>query len=252
MVEQTYSELVRYLDESYVVHMYYGDVRPGTGDGKVRIKGKLQRQHEIFSPKESYDPAYQIVVSSHATFTLRHGAKQINDWVHNVRGPGDAATLKDKPNTECPDSLTSLFDLVACDECHFAKNASTELNKLLRLLELDFTLLICATPGINSIQDFQGYFKIVQPRIVPRDSTGTPYTKDSVRFINPFEPGRERPMAMLNEHMAKRYIFDNPDQATAAINLKTALGLECCLGRGLRGGGLAAGLNTSASEVRRK
>ena len=110
--------------------------------------------------------ASTIVVCSYQTWNERNGPKGQNKWLRNKRR---LSTEQIKEREGLPDlawtgGFPKCFELAVYGEAQELKSLQTKGNTGVSWLDVDFHLLITATPVANVVFDFRGYMPFLQNR----------------------------------------------------------------------------------------
>lgn len=103
------------------------------------------------------------------------------------------------------------------------ENSDTQINQTLCALDADFTLLMSATPGVNTIGNYEGYFNLIRPRRPPTGSHGQRITRAESVSHNPYETDSPDDLLLrINPVLLKKYIFECRNPEVTAVNLRRA------------------------------
>lgn len=193
--------------------IYYGDDRECKSGGTVKVKGHLEKNHDIFKPHPK-DKQF-LVFTSLSTFMKRHGPSEVQKYRLSEKG----FTKKQSETTyfinepEFPGNLDGCFDVIVIDEAHSIKNDETSGHATIRWLNAQFLILATASVAPNRVNDFQGYMEFVDTGI-------DLWTDENLRKwevtdkINPYELADNHPAACLRyTTKAVKKFITNVDKA---------------------------------------
>lgn len=219
LIQQTIDKLRLYSELD--VYVYYGGSRKKAFSNAISIQGLLTVDHEFF--EDNPNNCYKIVVTSHPTLATRNGPSKVADYRISQGMRKQHATSKavwENPGDfRCPHLIPGRFHIVWVDEAHFIKRADSAGSLAVQWLRPFFTGLATATPGVNRIQDFEGYLKHIRPRQQISDE------QQAINLwgehFNPYAVDKNHPAALLRLHekYARKHIFLNNNSMEAGYNL---------------------------------
>lgn len=223
LVGQTWNEFNKWTEGLNVME-YYDDTRAkGNATGRPRVDGKLDKNHWIFHNDQQHtdDISKRVIISSLPTWNTRHGPAALKHWRRTVRHIArprlEGRDLDYDP--ECPSMLPKMFEMVVVDEAHMLKQEDGHWQHAALWLDPTFTLLVTATPGINSLDDWKGYLPFVQPRNPPTDDLGQPYPAHTNPYVDG-GIGDHLPLLRLQSDIFKHNISDNRNETLAGAYVR--------------------------------
>lgn len=215
--EQQYREVVKFVDtisaERWRVLKYFGDTRGKDDQKNERVIGQLTQNHDLF--EKTTANARTIIITTIPTMDSRHGPQAMRDHISKLLDirASRAWETRFEPDRNAKCFLAKKFFNVVVDEAHLIKRWDSlkaqhgNWGTAIKWLEPDFYVLATATPGKNSLADWQGYLSFTQPKKTPHNEKGQPFDAADAARLDPYGDDTLPPELRVLPVFANHHVF---------------------------------------------
>jgi hypothetical protein len=165
LVKQWSKETKKY-SKAFRVITYYGDIRGRNTSSRFK-KDDVRFDHRFGKNKYDEDQLV-LILTTHDTWRGRHGPKSLYTHRHGKtpKGWGKQEILTPVPTKEdhWQHDMSDQFAILVVDEAHVVRNPYRQANQSLKWLNVDFTVLMTATPIWGHAGNLTGLLTLVEER----------------------------------------------------------------------------------------